>query len=157
MQKEKSIRNAGRYIPLMEEDVTSYLSHRGVDSRKVLGTRAIITDSYTGRTARYIASFRGSNPTVALCYHQHVIRLLALSYGVFPFYQPKTQTSREYFRHGLEQLIKWGLITKEDTIAYLGGGFGEGRGTTFLEINKVGEVMENYENYNLPNLENNVK
>ena len=41
-------------------------------------------------------------------------------------------------------LLESNLLTNDDFIAYLGGGFGEGHGTTFLEINKVSEVMDNY-------------
>ena len=32
---------------------------RAVDAQYEIGAKAIVTDSYTGRTARYIASFRG--------------------------------------------------------------------------------------------------
>lgn len=154
IEAEKTLSNFDPLNPLLENDVTSFLAHQAVASSKIVGTRAIITDSFTGRTARYIASFRGNHPTLALCYHQNVIRLLSLSYGVFPFYQKRTKTSREYLYHGLKHLIDLGLLTENDTIAYLGGAFGEGHGTTFLEINNVGEVMANYNYYNLPNLEN---
>lgn len=134
-------------------DVTDFLAHRAVDSQYEIGTKAIVTDSYTGRTARYLASFRGISPTLALCYHKNVTRLLALSYGVYPVYQKKVSTSREYLYHGLNYLIEHGLITPNDLIAYVGGGFGEGKGTTFLEINKVQDVFDNYSCYDLPNLE----
>lgn len=139
--------------PKMENDVTSFLAHQAVDSAEVVGTRAIITDSYTGRTARYIASFRGKNPTLALCYYQHVIRLLALSYGVFPIYLKRSATSREFLYSGLKQLINLGLLDKEYLIAYIGGAYGEGKGTSFLEINCVGSILANYDEYLLPNLE----
>lgn len=142
-------------LSLEEDDVTSFLAKQAVESCKVVGTKAIITDSYTGRTARYIASFRGNYPTMALCYRQHVIRLLALSYGVFPFYQKRDTTSRAYLYHGLNHLIAQGMLTNDDKIAYLGGSFGEGTGTSFLEINNVGKVIRNYESYLLPNLETN--
>lgn len=137
-------------------DVTAFLAHGAVDSLYEIGTRAIVTDSYTGRTARYIASFRGIHPTLALCYHRNVIRLLALSFGVYPLYQKKDTSSRDYLHLGLQHLIEEGLITPADKIAYLGGGFGEGKGTTFLEINRVQDVMENYDSYVLPNLETTV-
>lgn len=153
VETEKALKSSNRIIPQMGESITSFLAHQAVASSNVVGTKAIITDSYTGRTARYISSFRGKYPTLALCYHQNVIRLLALSYGVFPLYQKRTSTSREYLFNGLQHLIELGLITNNDTIAYLGGAFGEGHGTTFLEINNVNEVMKNYNNYDLPNLE----
>lgn len=139
--------------PKMENDVTSFLAHQAVDSAEVLGTHAIITDSYTGRTARYIASFRGKNPTLALCYYSHVIRQLALSYGVFPVFLQRSATSREYLYTGLKQLINLGLLENDYLIAYIGGAYGEGRGTSFLEINRVGDILADYDTYLLPNLE----
>lgn len=157
MAAEQTSESAQSDISRMESDVTSFLAQQAVASNSTVGTRAIITDSYTGRTARYISSFRGKYPTLALCYHQNVIRLLALSYGVFPLYQPRRRTSREYLFFGLEHLMELGLLTKQDRIAYLGGAYGEGKGTTFLEINSVGDVMDNYDNYNLPNLEDTTK
>lgn len=134
-------------------DTTSFLARQAVASCSQLGTKAILTDSYTGRTARYIASFRGKYPTVAFCYHEPVTRLLALSYGVLPLYRPRATSSREYLRNALAHLIDIKRIEPDNLIAYLGGGFGEGHGTSFLEINRVGEVMENYAKYCLPNLE----
>lgn len=154
MAAEQSLSHSNRYIPPMEDDVTSFLAHQAVASNSGVGTRAIITDSFTGRTARYIASFRGSYPTLALCYNRHVIRLLALSFGVFPLFQPRRRTSREYLFLGLEHLMEMKLLTRDDKIAYLGGSYGEGKGTTFLEINDVGEVIDNFGDYDLPNLEN---
>lgn len=140
-------------VPSVENDVTSFLARQAVASSEMLDTRAIITDSYTGRTARYIASFRGKYPTFAICYHEHVIRWLALSYGVVAHYQERTSSSRRYLRNALSKLIEIGRLSHHDRIAYLGGGFGEGHGTSFLEINNVGEVMDNYSTYSLPNLE----
>ncbi len=149
---EKSLVNS--YVtPAVEPDVTSFLSRQAVASSKILGTRAIITDSYTGRTARYISSYRGSYPTLAICYHPHVVRLLALSYGVLAVHQHSMGSSRGYIKNALEHLIDSGRLTRQDRIAYLGGAFGEGHGTSFLEINRVGEIMDNYQSFNLPNLE----
>lgn len=149
---EKSLVHT-RPIPVVEPDVTSFLSRQAVASSQVLGTKAIITDSYTGRTARYIASFRGIYPTLAICYYPYVVRLLALSYGVLPVYQERMESSRVYLQNALQHLIDSGRLTKDDRIAYLGGAFGEGHGTSFLEINNVGAIMDNFQSYNLPNLE----
>ena len=43
-----------------------------------------------------------------------------------------------------------GYITNNDKIAYLSGSFGENGGTTFIEINKVGEVFELQYQFHLP-------
>ena len=37
-------------------DVTTFLAHGAVDAQYEIGAKAIVTDSYTGRTARYIAT-----------------------------------------------------------------------------------------------------
>lgn len=139
--------------PYIENDVTSFLASQAVAASKVLGTKAILTDSFTGRTARYISSFRGHQPTLAICYCENVIRLLSLSYGVFAVYRPHAKSARRYLREALSTLVDEGLLSMHERIAYLGGGYGEGRGTTFLEINRVGEVLDNFATYNLPNLE----
>lgn len=153
-ETEHSMADAGPCIaPAIEPDVTSFLARQAVKSNSVLGTRAIITDSYTGRTARYISSYRGMFPTLALCYRENVVRLLSLSYGVWAIHQPSATSSRQYLRNGLQLLLDSKRLTLDDSIAYLGGGFGEGHGTTFLEINRVSEVMDNYRTYSLPNLE----
>ena len=39
-------------------DVTSYLAKQAVKSAVKLNTKAIITDSHSGRTARILAAFR---------------------------------------------------------------------------------------------------
>ena len=54
-----------------------------------LKIRAIITDSYSGRTARNLAAFRGKFPVLAICYKEKTMRHLALSYGVEAIYMPE--------------------------------------------------------------------
>lgn len=149
---EKSLEHS-RIIPTVEPETTSFLARQAVASSNILGTKAILTDSYTGRTARYISSYRGNDPVLAICYHENVVRRLALSYGVFPIYQEKKETSRNYISTALNYLLETGMLNRDEKIAYLGGSFGEGHGTTFLEINTVGDILDNYNNFCLPNLE----
>lgn len=115
-----------------------------------LHVKAIITDSHTGRTARYLAAFRGTSTVFAICYNPRVTRMLSLSYGVWAVYQPWDDSRRGYFYSALNELIKSGRITRNDMVAYLSGSFGEGGGTTFLEINNVGKVLDAGSKYSLP-------
>lgn len=131
-------------------DVTSFLAKQAVKSSSKLHVKAIITDSHTGRTARYLAAFRGTSTVFAICYNQRVMRMLSLSYGVWAVYQPWNDSRRGYFLDALNQLIKSGRITRNDMVAYLSGSFGEGGGTTFLEINNVGKVLDAGTKYSLP-------
>lgn len=131
-------------------DVTSFLAKQAVKASNKLHAKAIITDSYTGKTARYLAAFRGKSTVYAICYKERVTRELALSYGVWAVYQEEKKSPREYYITSLNHLINSGRITKDDMVAYLSGSFGEGGGTTFLELNNVGKVLEAGKNYTLP-------
>jgi Pyruvate kinase len=144
-------------VPMSAEnvDVTAFLSKQAVKAENKLDVKAVVTDSFTGRTARNIAAYRGKAPVYALCYNEKVMRELALSYGVFPIYQQEKKTTREYLYVGLNRILNKKLIEDDDLVAYLGGSAGEGGGTTFLEINTVGKVLDEYNKYVLPNLEEN--
>ena len=131
-------------------DVTSFLAKQAVKSSSKLHVKAIITDSYTGRTARYLAPFRGTSTVFSICYNPRVMRMLSLSYGVWAVHQPYNDSRRGYFYDALNELIKSGRITRNDMVAYLSGSFGEGGGTSFLEINNVGKVLDAGSNYQLP-------
>ena len=131
-------------------DVTSFLAKQAVKSSSKLNVRAIISDSLTGRTARYLAAFRGNATVFAICYCKETMRMLSLSYGVWAVYQQWHHSRRGYYREALHQLIDSGMITEKDKVAYLSGSFGEGGGTTFLEINDVFRVLSAGNDYQLP-------
>lgn len=54
------------------------------------------------------------------------------------------------FIAAVRMLRQKGYLKPEDKIAYLSGSFGEGGGTTFVEINKVSKVFDNSYKFNLP-------
>lgn len=149
-EKDKLEENDIR-IPLGNNaDVTAFLAKQAVKASQKMHIRAIVTDSYTGRTARYVAAFRGKHPVLAICYKEKTMRMLALSYGVIPIYQKETDNARSYFFGALKMLLEDKRITADDMFAYLSGSFGEGGGTTFLEINKVDTVLSKSKEYLLP-------
>ena len=121
-------------------DVTSFLAKQAVKSSSKLRVKAIITDCYTGRTARYLAAFRGTSPVYAICYSEEVMRTLSLSYGIWAVYQPKTEDRRSYIRNALTALINSGHITGKDMVAYLQGT--HSGGTSFLEINSADKILD---------------
>jgi pyruvate kinase len=138
-------------IDMSTNDITSFLCQAAVETNKNLGTKAIITDTYSGRTARYLAAYRGMIPVYAICYHEQSTRLLALSYGVFPIYKQEKENTQQYFIEALQDLLQKGLIEREDAVCYLSGSFGSGFGTTFLEVNNVNKILESRSQYILPN------
>lgn len=127
--------------PLVDAHVTSFLARQAVVSERMIGTKAIVTDSNHGRTARYIASFRGNNPVIAVCYNEAVSRCLNLSYGITAFYSPIKRFGHHYPTEELRRFVALGLIKIEDRIAYLGAL--NGTGATFLEVNSVDAIIAN--------------
>lgn len=139
-------------IEISTNDITSFLSHAAVQAAQQVGTKAIITDSYTGSTALCLAAYRGEIPVYAICYKEQTPRFLALSYGVFPEYKAdRDSNTQRYFIESLQILTKKGLISEEDTVCYTSGSFGLGFGTTFLEVNQVKKIFASRSHYLLPN------
>ncbi len=139
-------------IPLDEEsnDVTAFLAKQAVKATSKLKIRAIITDSYSGRTARNLAAFRGKFPVLAICYKEKTMRHLALSYGVEAIYMPELANGQEYYFAALRRLLKEGRLQPTDLVGYLSSGK-EGTHTSFLEINVVEDVLKHASDYVLPN------
>ena len=139
-------------IPLTPEntDVTAFLAKQAVRSTTLMPIRAIITDCFSGLTARNLAAFRGKYPVLAVCYKEKTMRHLALSYGVEAIYMPEKASGQEYYFTALRKLIADGVLSDKDMVAYLSGGK-KGTHTSFLEINQVGDVLESEDEYVLPN------
>lgn len=129
-------------IPLCDfDDVTGFLSKNAIEATEHLGVKCIITDTVTGKTSRNLSAFRGPNPVISLCCNDKVHRLLALSYGVIPFSEHHNLSSQELYVKALHLLLQKGYVTMDDKVAYLSGSLGQGGGNTFLEINKVKDVI----------------
>lgn len=150
-EKDKLEENDIR-IPLDENsnDVTAFLAKQAVKATSKLKIRAIITDSYSGRTARNLAAFRGKYPVLAICYKEKTMRHLALSYGVEAIYMPELANGQEYYFAALRRLLKEGRLQPSDMVGYLSSGK-EGTQTSFLEINVVEDALKHAEETVLPN------
>jgi len=143
-EAEKTILMANDFrLPVEGDDldITSFLAKQAVKSSYKLNVKAIITDCHSGRTACFLSAFRGISPVFAICYDEKVMRMLSLSYGIWTVFQAKNDNRRAYFFDALHHLLGSRLITATDKVAYLGGSFGEGGGTTFLEINEVNKII----------------
>lgn len=137
---EAALRRKTDVPPLHDHDITSFLAREAVMSETEAGTRAIFTDAYRGISARFIASFRGNNPTFAICHNREVQRWLALSYGVTAFYYPHDDDVPP--RHSVKavrEIVEADHIGLGDRIAYLTG---TRRGARALEILTPEEIFE---------------
>lgn len=139
VEVEASLRQKFDIPPLTDDDITSFLARQAVLSETRVDTKAIFTDAFGGVAARFIASFRGNNPTFAICHNLEVYRWLALSYGVSAYFFP--HEGNENPRHSVDavsQIVSEDHIGLDDRIAYLTG---TKRGTRALEILTPGEII----------------
>lgn len=121
-------------------DETEFFAKEAVRATRKLKTRAIIMDSFSGRTARYVSSFRGDNTTFAICYKEKTMRHLALSYGVEAIYMPMKSFGHEFLIEAVNSLRSRRMLSVEDRVVYLGSHRKE-QATAFMEIAKVGDLL----------------
>jgi len=124
----------------INNEITAILARAAVHACKKIPVSAIITDTLTGRTARYVAAFRGKVPVYARCYKKHVMRELALSYGVDADYVEKNESRDEFVKESLNSMVKKKYFTKQDHVLIIGGSFSPTQGATFMEISKVKDL-----------------
>lgn len=133
--------HGGLEIPLSEHpDTTEFFAKEAVQATKTMQLRAIIMDSFTGRTARYASSFRGECAILAICYKAKTVRHLALSYGVYAIYMPMKSFGHEFLLAALRKLLNDRVLSPEDRICYLGSHRKEQR-TSFMEMDIVSDLF----------------
>lgn len=128
-------------VPRLENEVSAFLAEAAVMSANELKVAAIITDTLTGKIARYISAFRSPRPVYAKCHNGRVKRELALSYGVFASEIVVKKNKYKLVETSLLDLVERGFISEDDTVVYVGGNFGVGGGTSFIEIASVAQMM----------------
>jgi len=128
-------------VPRLENEVSAFLAEAAVMSANELKVSAIITDTLTGKIARYISAFRSPRPVFAKCHNGRVKRELALSYGVFASEIIVRKNKYKLVETALLDLIETRCISEDDTVVYVGGNFGVGVGTPFFEIASVAQMM----------------
>lgn len=127
-------------IPRLDNETSAFLAEAAVLASKELNVNAIVTDTLTGKIARYIAAFRGELPVYAKCHNGRVKRELALSYGVFPSEIKTKKNKHKLIETALLDLVEKEFITEKDVVVYVGGNFGVGGGTSFIEIASVEQM-----------------
>ena len=125
--------DANRNLVRINNEITAALARVAVRMTTMLPIKAIVVDTNSGRTARYLSAFRGGLPVYARCYDEHVMRELALSFGVRPYFSVKPH-SRDEFMRDIPQVLLQNGYQPEDQILVIGGSFGHVRGASFLEV-----------------------
>jgi len=131
--------DANRNLVRINNEITAALARVAVRMTTMLPIKAIVVDTNSGRTARYLSAFRGGLPVYARCYDEHVMRELALSFGVRLYFSVKPH-SRDEFMRDIPQVLLQNGYQPEDQILVIGGSFGHVRGASFLEVCKISDI-----------------
>lgn len=124
-------------VSTVDKQIPAFLAKSAVNATEQLGVAAIITDTFTGRTVRFLAAFRGRKPVFAICYDDRVRRELAMSYGVFPFKIPIWKTTDEFKTNSLNLLVELKCIEINDLVLIIGGNFNPNTGVSFIDISNA--------------------
>jgi pyruvate kinase len=114
--------------------IAAVLAKCMVDATSKLPIKAIVLDTLSGRTGRYISAFRPNVPVYAKCYQDYVMRELALSYGINAFCTDPYDSKEDFIKTEVKALLKDKCFSRNDTIGIIAGSFGTSIGATYMEI-----------------------
>ena len=102
-----------------------------------LPVKAIIFDTWSGRTGRYLAEFRPKVPIYAMCYNSFTMREMALIYDVYGYPFSKYDTKEEFVERAIRTLAEDGKLAKGDLVGFIGGSPDMDSGATYMEFRYV--------------------
>jgi pyruvate kinase len=117
-----------------QNKITAYLAKAAVKASLRLNTKAIVSDSVTGKSILALSAYRSRNVIYAQIYDRRVMRQLSLSYGVYADYIMMDITHAEPLRKSICRLIDDHKFNDEDLIIILAGRFGIAHGASYIEI-----------------------
>lgn len=117
--------------------IAATLARNMVEATIQLPVKAIVLDTWTGRTARYIAEFRPKVPVYALCYRGFTMRELSMHYGVFPYPLEKMFSKEEMVKSAVSILMNDKKVQEDDLLGFIGGSFAEELGASYMEFKYV--------------------
>lgn len=130
-------KNIDRNLVRIDNEVTIQLCRSAVRASINLPIRAIIIDTLSGRTGRYLSAFRSEKPVYAICYRKDVMRRLSISYGVYAIHRELSINHDDFLLNVLYFLKERKWLLNEDNIVVLGGSFGAAKGASYMEIGNV--------------------
>ena len=117
--------------------IAAVLARSLVAATQEIPVKAIIFDTWTGRTGRYLAEFRPKVPIYAMCYNSFTMRELALTYDIYGYKFEITGTKEGFVQNSLNILLEDGKISKGDLVGFIGGSFNDELGATYMEFKYV--------------------
>ena len=117
--------------------IAGVLARSMVAATGKLPVKAIIMDTCSGRTGRYLAEFRPKVPIYAMCYNRFTMRELALVYNVTSYPFDHVGSKEGFVSNALSILKDEGKVMEGDLVGFIGGSFSDEMGATYIEFRYV--------------------
>ena len=117
--------------------IAAVLARSLVAATLKLPVKAIIFDTWSGRTGRYLAEFRPKVPIYAMCYRGFTMRELALTFDIYGYPFEVTGTKEGFVENSLKILMADGKLESGDLVGFVGGSFNDELGATYMEFKYV--------------------
>jgi pyruvate kinase len=125
-----------------EHNITDAIGQSVAHTALNLEVNAIITPTESGHTARMISKYRPKAPIIAATSNDHVLRRLALVWGVYPQLGQKSETTDEMLAVAVEESVNSGLVSHGDLVVITAGvPVGEAGTTNLMKIHVVGDIL----------------
>ncbi len=122
--------------------VTESISQSVANSALELDAKAIVTSTQSGYTARMVSKYRPKAPIIAVTTDEHVMRHLALCWGVTPLKGSEADTTDEMFDIAVKNSLESGVVSLGDTVVITAGvPVGRAGTTNLIKIHHVGELL----------------
>ncbi|MFA6677310.1 MAG: pyruvate kinase [Bacteroidales bacterium] len=149
----------------ISEPISVILAKTMVEASMKLPMKAIIIDTKSGRTGRYVSAFRPNIPVYVRCHSINVMRKMALSYGVFgatviihgnshdeepvenaPYAAVRERdilhnTKERFFHDTCASLVSRDKVENDDLVGVIAGRFGYHTGASYVEIATVKNLL----------------
>ena len=121
----------------VSKPIAAVLARSLVAATLQIPVKAIILDTWTGRTGRYLAEFRPKVPIYAMCYNAFTMRELALTYDIYCYKFEIAGSKEGFVQNSIRILLEDGKISKGDLVGFIGGSFNDELGATYMEFKYV--------------------
>jgi len=126
----------------INQQVAIQLTKVIIEAAEKLDIKAILADTSTGNTIRALAAYRGKHTIYAQCYHKHIMRQLALSYGVHLDHMRVPKDHSNFIQLALENVSHKSIFKKDNLIAVISGNYGQAIGASYIEIATVENLIK---------------
>ncbi|MED3962303.1 pyruvate kinase [Niallia taxi] len=126
----------------VEPNITDSIGQSVAHTALNLDVKAVITPTASGQTARMISKYRPEAPIVAVTYDAHILRQLALVWGVYPRLSTRSESTDEMLDVAIQESVNSSIVTHGDTVVITAGlPVGETGTTNIMKIHVVGDIL----------------